>query len=59
MAKESKEAANYRPADGAERCSGCANYKGGSCSVVSGSIDPDDTCDMYAQKPMMRPPGRK
>jgi len=52
--KHSKEAANYRDSDGAERCGNCRHFlrgihrdDGNGCEVVAGTIAPDMVSDYY------------
>lgn len=40
--------ANYRPADGPERCGTCQHFIGpDACEVVQGTISPDHVSDQY------------
>jgi hypothetical protein len=46
--QNTKAEANYREAEGDERCGDCAHFDGESgCSLVAGTIAPDDTCDYF------------
>lgn len=57
MAKMSKEEANYREAKGLKRCVNCSMFRrqwytadAGSCTLVAGDINTDDTCDHWEPK---------
>jgi len=45
--KVSKVSVNYRSA---QRCGTCSMYESGSCTLVSGKIDPMDVCDKWEVK---------
>jgi len=52
--KHSKEDANYRDAEGSERCGRCAHFlrgmtrdAGAGCEVVAGVIEPDMVSDYF------------
>ena len=53
-----KSEVNYRPATGRDRCGNCSMYrprlhrdgKPSSCTLVSGEINPNDTCDRYEKE---------
>jgi len=45
--KVSKVSVDYRPA---QRCGTCSMYESGSCTLVSGKIDPMDVCDKWEAK---------
>lgn len=56
MSKVSKPSVNYRPSTGTRRCGNCDMYSAvlgtgqGSCTLVVGSIDPEDVCDKWEAK---------
>ena len=58
MDKVTKSSVNYREAKGDKRCGNCFMYRPshvhkiikGSCTLVEGVIDPDDTCDKWERK---------
>lgn len=46
--KISKEAANYRPTEGPERCGACESFREPSqCVKVEGDVIREDVCDLY------------
>ena len=48
--KLSQKTANYRPAEGPQTCGACAFFQpNNSCSQVTGVIQPNYTCDLYAE----------
>lgn len=50
--KQTKTEVNYEEAnDGERRCGTCSNYDDGACDLVSGAIDPEYVCDLFARDP--------
>lgn len=45
-----KAEANYRQADGEQKCGNCSHYAKSKCDIVSGNISPNFTCDHYEAK---------
>lgn len=46
-AKQSKQAAGYRPAPGSARCELCEHYRSERCALVDGDIRAADFCDLF------------
>jgi len=51
MAKLSKQQVDFEhPASGMDHCEDCKFYLGGACSLVAGSIAPEDWCKRFQMK---------
>lgn len=55
--KVSKDSVNYRAAEGLKRCANCSMFRrqwwtgaDGSCTLVAGDIQTEDTCDEWEPK---------
>ncbi|NOJ46909.1 twin-arginine translocation signal domain-containing protein [Bradyrhizobium archetypum] len=56
--KVSKASAQYRDSpNGSQRCSGCVNFRAGTCAIVEGPISPDGWCRHYRAAGRGRAPG--
>lgn len=45
--RKSKQFANYREADGTQRCGNCRYYSGPSCNLVEGYVEANYVSDLY------------
>ncbi|WP_197520996.1 twin-arginine translocation signal domain-containing protein [Bradyrhizobium icense] len=56
--KVSKASAQYRGSpNGSQRCGGCVNFRGGTCTIVEGRISANGWCRHYRAASRGRAPG--